>query len=68
MPFVVAASDGKDTGALAPAAYEAQILNAASETHSYRTIPDLVPEDEDLPVSAPLTWNDVSGSAVRDAC
>ena len=67
MPFVVAASDGKDTGALVPAVYEVQILDAASETHSYRTIPDLVPEDEDLPVSAPMTWNDVSGSAVRDA-
>ena len=71
MPFTLVtaftAPAGNAAESLTPAASEALILDPASEAHSYRAMPYLMPEDKDLPVTGALSRDDVSGSAVTDA-
>lgn len=71
MPFtLVAASAALNWNAaetLIPAASEALIRDTSAEAHSYRVIPDLMPEDKDLPAAGALSRDNVSGSAVSDA-
>ena len=71
MPFtLVAASAALNWNAaetLIPAASETLIRDTSAEAHSYRVIPDLMPEDKDLPAAGALSRDNVSGSAVSDA-
>ena len=71
MPFTLAAASAalnwNAAETLIPAASEALIRDTSAEAHSYRVIPDLMPEDKDLPAAGALSRDNVSGSAVSDA-